>query len=187
MAQTKFNMLSALQSFQNHAPLLAANVYVHHSASVIGHVNLAENVSVWPCAVIRGDINFIRIGAGSNIQDGAVLHVNHASEQDKLGSPLIIGEHVTIGHNVILHGCTIADKCLIGMGSIVMDKAVVQKHVLVAAGSLVPEGKVLQSGYLYMGCPVKQIRALTEGEIEFFMISAQNYIDLKNQYSTDTV
>ena len=128
MAQTKPHQNSiALQSFQNHAPLLAASVYVHHSASIIGHVNLGENVSVWPCAVIRGDINFIRIGAGSNIQDGAVLHVNHASEQDKIGSPLIIGENVTIGHNVILHGCTTADECLIGMGSIVMDKAIVQK------------------------------------------------------------
>ena len=161
---------------------MAAGVYVHHSASVIGHVNLGENVSVWPCAVIRGDINFIRINAGSNIQDGAVLHVNHASEQDKLGSPLIIGEHVTIGHNVILHGCTINDECLIGMGSIVMDKAIVQKHVLVAAGSLVPEGKVLESGFLYMGSPVKQIRALTADEIAFFMVSANNYIALKNQY-----
>ena len=187
MAQTNSHPLAAaLQSFQNHAPLLAANVYVHHSASIIGHVNLGENVSVWPCAVIRGDINFIRIGAGSNIQDGAVLHVNHASKYDNLGSPLIVGEHVTIGHNVILHGCTINDECLIGMGSIVMDKANVQKHVLVAAGSLVPEGKVLESGYLYMGSPVKQIRALTADEIAFFMISANNYIDLKNQYLTDT-
>ena len=183
MAQTKLNpKANPLQSFQDHAPLLAANVYVHHTACVIGHVNLGENVSVWPCAVIRGDINFIRIGAGSNIQDSAVLHVNHASEYDKLGSPLIIGEHVTIGHNVILHGCTINDECLIGMGSIVMDKAIVQKHVLVAAGSLVPEGKVLESGFLYMGSPVKQIRALTADEIAFFMVSANNYIALKNQY-----
>ena len=183
MAQTNRNPLATtLQSFQNHAPLLAVGVYVHHSASVIGHVNLGENVSVWPCAVIRGDINFIRIGAGSNIQDGAVLHVNHASEYDKLGSPLIIGEHVTIGHNVILHGCTINEECLIGMGSIVMDKAIVQKHVLVAAGSLVPEDKELESGYLYMGSPVKQIRALTVAEIAFFMVSANNYIALKNQY-----
>ena len=179
MAQTN---LRQLQSFQGHAPQLASGVYVHDNATVIGHINLGENVSVWPSAVIRGDINFIRIGAGSNIQDGAVLHVNHASEQDKLGSPLIIGEHVTIGHNVILHGCNIADECLIGMGSIVMDKAIVQKHVLVAAGSLVPEGKVLQSGYLYVGSPVKQIRALTADEINFFMVSANNYIALKNQY-----
>ena len=171
-----------IQSFHGHSPLLAAGVYVHNSATVIGHVNLGENVSVWPGAVIRGDINFIKIGAGSNIQDCAVLHVNHQSAYDPAGSPLIIGENVTIGHSVILHGCTIDDESLIGMGSIVMDKVVVRKNVLVAAGSLVPEGKVLESGYLYMGSPVKKIRALTVQEQAFFMVSAQNYIELKNQY-----
>ena len=183
MAQTNMRQL---QSFQGHAPQLAEGVYVHDNATVIGHVNLGENVSVWPGAVIRGDINFIRIGAGSNIQDGAVLHVNHATALDSnfkdKGAPLIIGENVTVGHTVILHGCNIADECLIGMGSIVMDKAVIQKHVLVAAGSLVPEGKVLTSCYLYMGSPVKQIRTLTLEEIAFFMISANGYIQLKNQY-----
>ena len=171
-----------IQSFQGHFPIVANSVYVHNSATVIGHVNLGENVSVWPGAVIRGDINFIKIGAGSNIQDCAVLHVNHQSKNDPNGAPLIIGENVTIGHTVILHGCTIMDESLIGMGSIVMDKAVVQKHVLVAAGSLVPEGKVLESGYLYMGSPVKKIRALTADEVAFFMISANGYIQLKNQY-----
>ena len=171
-----------LQSFVSHFPIVANGVYVHNSATIIGHVNLGENVSVWPGAVIRGDINFIKIGAGSNIQDCAVLHVNHQSISDPNGAPLIIGENVTIGHTVILHGCTIKDESLIGMGSIVMDKAIVQKHVLVAAGSLVPEGKVLESGYLYMGSPVKKIRALTMEEIAFFMISANGYIQLKNKY-----
>ena len=173
---------SNIQSFQSHLPIIGNGVYVHSSATVIGHVNCGENVSVWPGAVIRGDINFIKIGAGSNIQDCAVLHVNHQSAYDPAGSPLIIGENVTIGHSVILHGCTIDDESLIGMGSIVMDKVVVQKNVLVAAGSLVPEGKVLESGYLYMGSPVKKIRALTAHEQAFFMVSAQNYIELKNQY-----
>jgi carbonic anhydrase/acetyltransferase-like protein (isoleucine patch superfamily) len=176
------NNSSNIQSFQGHASLLAAGVYVHNSATVIGHVNLGENVSVWPGAVIRGDINFIHIGAGSNIQDCSVLHVNHKSAYDPDGSPLIIGNNVTIGHSVILHGCTIKDESLIGMGSIVMDKVLVQKNVLVAAGSLVPEGKVLESGYLYMGSPVKKIRALTADEQAFFMVSAQNYIQLKNEY-----
>ena len=171
-----------IQSFLGHFPQLAAGVYVHASASVIGEVTLGENVSVWPGAAIRGDINFIRIGAGSNIQDCAVLHVNHKSSQDPLGSPLIIGNNVTIGHTVILHGCTIEDESLIGMGCIVMDKVIVQKHVLVAAGSLVPEGKVLESGYLYVGRPAKRVRALTADEIKFFMVSANGYITLKNQY-----
>lgn len=173
---------SSIQSFQGHAPQIAHSVYVHNSATVIGHVNLGENVSIWPGAVIRGDINFIRIGAGSNIQDCAVLHVNHQSTYDPNGSPLIIGANVTIGHAVILHGCTIGDESLIGMGSIVMDKVVVQKNVLVAAGSLVPEGKVLESGHLYMGSPAKKIRALTADETAFFMVSANSYIQLKDQY-----
>lgn len=176
------NHQASIQSFQGHSPQLAVGVYVHNSATVIGHVNLGENVSVWPGAVIRGDINFIKIGAGSNIQDCAVLHVNHQSVYDPAGSPLIIGSDVTIGHSVILHGCSIEDESLIGMGSIVMDKVVVQKNVLVAAGSLVPEGKVLESGFLYMGSPVKKIRALTVNEIAFFMVSAQNYMQLKDAY-----
>ncbi len=171
-----------IQTFLCIAPQLAAGVYVHATATVIGDVSLGENVSVWPGAVIRGDINFIRIGAGSNIQDCAVLHVNHKSTQDPAGSPLIIGNNVTIGHTVILHGCTIEDESLIGMGSIVMDKAVVQKHVLVAAGSLVPEGKVLESGYLYVGRPAKRLRALTAEEIKFFIVSAEGYVKLKTQY-----
>ena len=175
---------SNIQAFQGHLPIIANGVYVHNLATLIGHVNLGENVSVWPGAVIRGDINFIKIGAGSNIQDGSVLHVNHQSAYDPAGSPLIIGNNVTIGHAVILHGCTIYDESLIGMGSIVMDKAIVQKHVLVAAGSLVPEAKVLESGHLYMGSPVKKIRALTTDEIAFFIVSANNYIQLKNQYLT---
>ena len=182
MAQTNAHNI---QSFQGQTPQLAAGVYVHQAATVIGEVMLGEDVSVWPGAVIRGDINFIRIGTGSNIQDCAVLHVNHKSIQDPIGAPLVIGSNVTIGHSVILHGCTIEDECLIGMGSIVMDKTIVQKHVLVAAGSLVPAGKVLESGYLYMGSPVKKIRALTEQEVAFFMDSAEGYMKLKNAYLRD--
>jgi carbonic anhydrase/acetyltransferase-like protein (isoleucine patch superfamily) len=171
-----------IQAFQHMFPALGRTVYVHQSASVIGDVKLGDDVSVWPGAVIRGDINSIQIGAGTNIQDCAVLHVNHKTCADPLGSPIVIGKHVTIGHTVILHGCTLEDECLIGMGNIVMDKAVVQKHVLLAAGSLVPEGKVLESGYLYVGRPAKKIRALTDEEIAFFMLSANGYITLKNQY-----
>ena len=132
--------------------------------------------------MIRGDVNFIHIGQHTNVQDLSMLHVNHKSSDDPAGSPLIIGDYVTIGHTVILHGCTIEDTCLIGMGSIVMDKAIVQKNVLLAAGSLVPEGKVLESGYLYVGRPAKKIRPLTAEEINHLMYSAQNYVLLKNQY-----
>ena len=173
---------SAIEAYQGIYPQLAEGVYIHSTATVIGDVVLAHDVSVWPGTVIRGDINSIRIGAGTNVQDLSVLHVSHKSSWDQAGAPLIIGSNVTIGHNVILHGCTIADECLIGMGSIVMDKVLMQKHVMLGAGSLVPEGKVLESGYLYLGSPVRKIRKLMEKEIAHFMYSAEHYIKLKNNY-----
>jgi len=164
------------------APNIPADVYVHPSAQIIGEVTLGANVSVWCGAVIRGDVNSISIGAGSNIQDLSVLHVSHKSAWDPNGAPLLIGERVTVGHSVILHGCTIGDECLIGMGSIVMDKAVLEPRVLLGAGSLVPEGKTLQGGYLYLGRPAKQLRPLTAEELAYFDYSAQHYIDLARSY-----
>lgn len=171
-----------IQAYQGITPQLGSEVYIHPSASVIGDVQLGEHVSVWPGTVIRGDVNHIRIGACTNVQDLSVLHVSHKSSWEPSGAPLIIGNNVTIGHKVILHGCTLEDECLIGMGSIVMDKVIVQKHVLVGAGSLVPEGKVLESGYLYLGSPARKVRKLTEKELAHFMYSAQHYIRLKNNY-----
>jgi carbonic anhydrase/acetyltransferase-like protein (isoleucine patch superfamily) len=173
-----------IEAFQNQSPHIGQDVFIHSSASVIGDVHINQDSSIWPGTVIRGDVNFIHIGVGSNVQDLSILHVSHKSSSQPDGSPLIIGDHVTIGHQVLLHGCTIKDECLIGMGSIVMDNVVVQKHVMLAAGSLVPEGKVLESGYLYLGRPAKRIRLLTEDEIAHFMYSANQYITLKNQYLT---
>jgi carbonic anhydrase/acetyltransferase-like protein (isoleucine patch superfamily) len=171
-----------IASYQGIAPQISAGVYVHPGAYVIGDVVLGDDVSVWPGTVIRGDVNHVRIGAGSNIQDASVLHVSHKSSWDPDGSPLIIGSNVTIGHKVILHGCTIADECLIGMGAIVMDKVIVEPRVLLGAGSLVPEGRVLESGHLYLGSPARKVRPLTERELAHFMYSAQHYIRLKNNY-----
>lgn len=164
------------------APSIPADVYVHPSAQIIGEVTLGANASVWCGAVIRGDVNSISIGAGSNIQDLSVLHVSHKSAWDPNGAPLLIGERVTVGHSVILHGCSIGDECLIGMGSIIMDKAVLEPRVLLGAGSLVPEGKTLQSGYLYLGRPVKPLRPLTEEELAYFNYSAEHYIALARSY-----
>ena len=171
-----------IQQFKQHRPHIAKGVYVHPSATIIGQVTIGENSSVWPGAVIRGDINFIIIGENTNIQDLSILHVNHRSKEDPEGSPLIIGDNVTIGHAVILHGCTIADECLIGMGSIVMDKVMIEKHVLLAAGSLVSSGALLESGHLYIGRPAKKVRALTEDEILSLQESAHSYVQGKDEY-----
>jgi carbonic anhydrase/acetyltransferase-like protein (isoleucine patch superfamily) len=170
------------QSYQGIMPQIGSGVYLHPSASVIGDVVLGDDVSVWPGTVIRGDVNAIRIGSGTNVQDLSVLHVSHKSSWDPAGAPLVIGNNVTIGHKVILHGCEIGDECLIGMGAIVMDKVVIQPRVLVGAGSLVPEGRVLESGYLYLGFPARRVRQLSEQEMAHFAYSAQHYIRLKNNY-----
>lgn len=174
--------LHNIQPFMGQTPQIASTAYIHAAATVIGDVILGADCSIWPHAVVRGDVNSIRIGIGTNIQDLTTLHVNHRSSADPLGAPLVIGNYVTVGHNVVLHGCTIQDTCLIGMGSIVMDKVLIEPQVLLAAGSLVPEGKVLESGYLYVGRPAKKVRALTEAEIQHLTDSANNYIALKNQY-----
>jgi carbonic anhydrase/acetyltransferase-like protein (isoleucine patch superfamily) len=163
-------------------PTLAAGVWVHPHATVIGEVSLGVDASVWPGAVIRGDVNSIAIGEATNIQDNSVLHVSHKTLVDPAGGPLVIGARVTVGHTVILHACTIGDECLIGMGSIILDHAVIQKHVLLGAGSLVPEGKVLESGHLYLGRPAKQVRTLTDEEIAYFNYSAEHYVKLARSY-----
>lgn len=162
-------------------PTVSESAWVDSSAVVIGKCVLDEDASIWPNVTLRGDVNNITVGARSNIQDGAVLHTTHDSELTK-GSQCIVGEDVTIGHNVVLHGCTIESECLIGMGAVVLDHAVVERQVLVGANSLVPSRKILESGYLYLGSPVKQIRPLTEKERAFFKYSASHYVKLKNEY-----
>jgi len=154
----------AIESFQGVRPRLGRDVFVHASATVIGDVELGDGVSVWPGVVIRGDVNAILVGAGSNIQDNSVLHVSHRNAARPLGAPLRVGERVTVGHGVILHGCTIGEECLIGMGALVMDHAVVAPRVLLGAGSLVPEGAVLAGGWVYVGRPARPLRALTDAE-----------------------
>lgn len=152
------------------------------SSVVIGDVRIADDVSVWPLVAIRGDVNYVSIGQRSNIQDGSVLHVTHKSSYKPEGNPLIIGEDVTVGHKVMLHGCTIGNRVLVGMGSILLDGVVVGDDVMIGAGSLVPQNKQLESGYLYFGNPVKQIRPLTEAEREGLKYSANNYVKWKNEY-----
>ncbi|WP_035053399.1 gamma carbonic anhydrase family protein [Andreprevotia chitinilytica] len=172
----------AIGKFDGIVPQLGEGAWVHESAQVIGEVVLGENVSFWPGAVARGDVNHIHIGRDSNIQDLSVLHVSHKRPEDPHGAPLIIGERVTIGHGVMLHGCTIGNEVLVGMGTIVLDRAVIEDRVMIGAGSLVPPGKVLKSGHLYLGRPVKEVRALTEEELAHFNYSAAHYVRLMNKY-----
>ena len=175
-------MAKNIRPYLNRTPQLSNNCYIDEMSVVIGDVILAENVSVWPFAVIRGDVNHIRIGKNSNVQDHAMLHVSHKKADKPNGSPLIIGEDVTIGHHVTLHGCTIGNRVLIGINSIVLDDVIIPDDVMIGAGTLVPPGKVLESGYLYVGSPAKKVRPLTEQELAFLPYSAQNYVKVSGHY-----
>lgn len=157
-------------------------VYLAASATVLGHVTLGDNVSVWPQAVIRGDVNAIRIGARTNIQDGCILHVTHDGPYIPGGYALDIGEDVTLGHGAILHGCRIGARCLIGIRATVLDGVVIEDEVLLGAGALVPPGKRLVSGFLYHGQPARQVRALSMQERESLTYSAQHYVKLARRY-----
>lgn len=172
----------SIRSFEKHTPLLGERVFVDDTAVVIGDVHLGADASVWPMTVIRGDIHQIRVGERSSIQDGTVVHVTHDGPFNPGGYPCTVGSDVTVGHKVMLHGCTIGDRVLVGMGTTIMDGAVVESDVIIGAGSLVPPGKTLSSGYLYVGSPVKQARALTEQEKSFFLYSAGKYRELKDRY-----
>nr|WP_314477738.1 gamma carbonic anhydrase family protein [uncultured Pseudomonas sp.] len=172
----------AIRSFRQHHPKLGARAFVDRSAVVLGDVEIGEDSSVWPLVVVRGDMHRIRIGARTSVQDGSVLHITHASPFNPDGFALIIGDEVTIGHKVMLHGCTLGNRILVGMGSTVMDGAIVEDEVIIGAASLVPPGKRLVSGYLYMGSPVKQARLLNDQERAFFAYSAGNYVKLKDQH-----
>ena len=171
-----------LRPYTGITPIIGERVYIDPAAVVIGRVTLAEDVSLWPCVVARGDVNTIHVGARSNIQDLTMLHVTHDGPYSPGGLPLVIGADVTVGHKCLLHACTVGDRCLIGMGSIVMDGAVVEDDVLLGAGSLVSPGKRLESGHLYRGSPAQKIRPLTAEEREMLRYSAAHYVRLKDRY-----
>lgn len=173
-----------IRSFEDIAPCIARHCYIDADAVVIGDVEIGEHCSVWPMTVIRADVNTIRIGHSSNIQDGSVLHVSHAGKYNPQGASLTIGNYVTVGHKALLHACTIGNDCLIGMGSIIMDKVIVEDRVMVGAGTMVPPGKTLESGYLYLGSPCKRVRKLSATELESLRYSAEHYVRLKQRYIT---
>lgn len=167
-----------LRAFDGKTPELEAGAWVDQTALVIGDVVLGAEVSVWPMTVIRGDVNYIRIGARTNVQDGTIVHVAHAGGMNPEGFPTIVGEDVTIGHNAVVHACTIGDRCLIGMSATIMDGAVLEDEVIVGAGSMVPPGKHLRAGHLYIGSPAREKRPLTEDEKGFLRYSAAHYVEL---------
>lgn len=178
--------MSSLRSYHDITPQLADTVYVDSSSVLVGDIHIGEDSSIWPLVAARGDVNYIRIGARTNIQDGSVLHVTRTSPELPDGYPLLIGDDVTVGHKVMLHGCTLGNRILVGMGAIVMDGAVVEDDVIIGAGSLVPPNKRLRSGYLYVGSPVQEKRPLNEAEQRFLKVSSTNYVTLKNEYLHNT-
>ena len=170
-----------IRKFKDFTPSIGKRVFVDTQATVIGDVCLGDDASIWPQSVIRGDINPITIGKRTNIQDGSIVHVTHKSQYSD-GCECHIGSDVTIGHGCIIHACTIEDMALVGMGSVILDGTTISKKVIIGAKSLVPSGKTLESGYLYMGSPCKKIRPLKDSELEFLKYSATHYVKTKNDF-----
>jgi len=168
--------MALIRAWGGKTPRLADSVWVADGAVIIGDVEIGPESSVWFGAVVRGDVNHIRIGARTNLQDYSVLHVTSGTH------PTLVGDDVTLGHRVTLHGCTVKDRCLVGIGATVMDGAVVGEDAMVAAGSLVPPGMVVPPGMLALGSPAKVKRQLTREEIEYFRKSAANYAGYAGQY-----
>ncbi|MDH4302156.1 MAG: gamma carbonic anhydrase family protein [Nitrospira sp.] len=169
-----------IRTFQGIKPTVPKSCFVEDTAVVIGDVVMGEECSVWFNAVIRGDVNYIRIGNRTNVQDLCMLHVTHDTH------PLVIGSEVTIGHHVVLHGCTIQDRVLVGMGAIIMDGAVIGENSVVGAGALVVEGTIVSPKSLILGSPAKVKRSVTAKELAWVKESAENYVRYASQYLSDS-
>lgn len=174
--------MNHLRSYRGIHPRLGERVYVDPAATVIGDVELGDDASVWPGAVLRGDVHHIRVGARSNIQDGAIVHVTHDGPYTPGGFPTIIGHDVTIGHAAVIHACTIGDFALVGMHATVLDGASVGDYGFLAAGAVLSPGKEVGKGELWVGNPARFVRLLTEKQVEMLVYSAANYVKLKDDY-----
>ena len=175
--------MPALRPFNGITPRLGERVFIDPACTVIGDVHIGDDSSIWPGTIIRGDVNHIRIGARTNIQDGTIIHVSHDGPSGKpVGYPTLIGDDVTIGHGAIIHACRIGNACLIGMGATVLDGAVIEDHGFVGAGAVIPPGKTVRSGELWLGNPAKCVRTLNEQDIAQLYYSAKHYVRLKDKY-----
>jgi carbonic anhydrase/acetyltransferase-like protein (isoleucine patch superfamily) len=172
-----------VRPFLDSSPTLGERVYVDPLALVVGDVVLGDDVSIWPFTVVRGDSNYVRIGARSNVQDGSVLHIASPTAGNPAGYPLLIGEEVTIGHKAVVHACTVGHRCLVGIGAIVLDGAVIEDEVMIGAGSVVPPGKRLERGGLYLGSPARRVRDLTDAELARLAYMARHYVELKDAHA----
>jgi carbonic anhydrase/acetyltransferase-like protein (isoleucine patch superfamily) len=165
-----------LKPYRGALPEVASSAFVEESAQVVGRVEIGEDSSVWFNAVVRGDVNYVRIGARTNIQDGSVVHVTHDTH------PTVLEDDVTVGHNVTLHGCIIRSRVLVGMGAIILDGAEVGSDCVIGAGALVTEGKKIPSGWLALGSPARPVRELTPDERAMLLQASENYVKYKNTY-----
>ena len=171
-----------VRKYRDKTPNIAATAYVDESAVVIGDVTIGGDSSLWPTAVARGDVHRIAIGARTNVQDGSILHVTADTSFYPGGYALTVGDNVTVGHRAVLHACEVGNYCLIGMGSVILDGAVLAPRVLLGAGSVVAPGKTLKGEHLWLGSPAQCIRPLREEELAYLEFSAEHYVALKNKY-----
>ncbi len=174
--------MADIRKFGTHYPQIDNSAFIDDSAVIIGQISIHKNASIWCNVVARGDVSHIEIGENTNIQDLTMLHVTHYNPGKSDEYPLIIGKNVTVGHKCCLHACTIKDNVLVGMGTTILDNSVIESNVIIGAGSMVTSNKTLESGYLYFGNPLKQIRPLTQEEIEHIAYSARHYVKLMNLY-----
>lgn len=163
--------MALIKPFKNVIPQIAQNVFLAENATIIGDVEIGEGSSIWYQAVLRGDVGKIIIGKRTNIQDGAIVHCTTGL------TPSIIGDEVVVGHRAIIHGCTIEDQVLIGMGAIILDEAVIPSHTIIGAGALVPQKSQLESGYLYAGVPAKKIKPLSDAQKMMIKMGALHYVE----------
>lgn len=167
-----------IRKYRNHLPKIHPSCYIDESAQVIGEVEIQEGSSVWCNAVVRGDVNSIRIGQRTNIQDCTTLHVTYQTH------PLVLGNEITVGHNAVLHGCTIKDRCLIGMGAVVLDGAIVGEECLIGAGALVTEGKEIPPRSVAVGSPARVIRKVTDKELQYILEGMERYLNQAQEYKS---